>query len=367
MTNIQQSRENPKRLLGNTTSYFAKTVNQKVTRSDKEIAKLKYAYKKAKIERKKKIGKKICRISYCGTRTISKHAKEVQIIKGEKGSIYYQGMQRCGSVWFCPDCMYKIMKVRAEELYTQLQIYKAEGKKVLFVTYTLQHHQGDKLESLHSSLLSAFTFANSHRTFIEAKKKHPIEFLRALEVVYGVNGWHPHLHSLFVGDGKVLELVNLFVSLYRKYLLKNGFTVNEHTVMIDAWNGSLNDMTEYLFKGLIEKELTGGNLKSNKGKTFFDLIDEGNEIAVDEYIKVMKGKRQYHSSKNFFTIRIQSDAEILKDDKVQEILYTIPKDVYADIHNKGIALHLLNEYEYGGEKRVIKLLELYDCDTSFIT
>ena len=115
-------------------------------------------------------------------------------------------------------------------------------------------------------------------------------------------------------------------------------------------------------------EMVGGNLKkSSKGKNFFQLIDDNDIEAAKEYIKVMKGKRQYHHSKAFFNdIEVKSDAEILQDDRKVKTLISIPIGVYKDIVSKKIALHCLNEYEYGGQDRLIKLLELYDCEADII-
>jgi hypothetical protein len=117
--------------------------------------------------------------------------------------------------------------------------------------------------------------------------------------------------------------------------------------------------------------MMSGGLKKSKdnktGKTFFDLIDAGMDSEASEFIKVMKGKRQYHHSKKFFQdTRTKTDQEVLKDDKPAEILFTIPGETYDDIHSKGIALQLINEYEYGGVPGMVKFLELYDCDTDFI-
>lgn len=354
--------------LGNITSYFATQQNQASPKTEKELAQLKYDYKKTKIERKRKIGKLVERVSYCGTRCINKGAQYINAVQGEKGGIYYQNMQRCGSVWFCPDCMYKLMKTRADELYNQLKVYKEKGKTVLFTTFTLQHNKSDRLADLHKHLLSAFQFANSHRKWVVAKKTIPVEYLRALEVLNGSNGWHPHLHCLFIGDSGITETIKIFINLYKQELSRLGLLVNDHTVTVDKWNGTLDTMTDYLFKGMIEKEITGGNLtKSGKGKNFFELVDSAETLAVSEYIQVMKGKRQYHHSKAFFDdIEVKTEAEILKDDKVEKVLFTIPVKVYADINKKGIALHFLNEYEYGGYKRALKLLELYDCDADFM-
>lgn len=354
--------------LGKPTTYSPKPVNKGIQLTEPELAKLKYDYKKLNIERKKKIGRKVPRVSYCGTRCISKDAKFVNAVQGEKGGVYYQGMQRCGCIWFCPDCLYKLMKGRAEELYSQLGKYKEQKKTVLFVTFTLQHRQGERLADLHKTLLKAFDFANKSRKWIEAKKAAPVEYLRTLEVLLGSNGWHPHIHSVFVGDDNLIKIIDIFRDLYKQELSRLGLVVNSHTVVIEKWNGKIDDMTDYLFKGMLEEELTGGGLKkSGVGKTFFELIDLGNDKATTEYIEAMKGKRQYHHSKNFFAdITIKKDGDLLKDDKMQKVLFSMPVSIYADIHKKGIAIHLLNEFNYGGRERAERLLELYDCDTGFL-
>ena len=368
ITQINRKVENPDPL-GNSTSYSASRTDKGIQLTEKQLSKLKYDFKKLKVERKKAISKKVPRVGYCGTRLISKNTPFIEAVKGETGGIYYKAMQRCGSVHLCPDCMYKLMKERAEELYSQLKAYKDQSKSVLFVTFTLQHKYGDSLELLHKTLLDAFNFANSHGAWKKAKKDLPVEYLRALEVLHGVNGWHPHLHCVFVGDLEIAETINIFINLYKKYLVKCGLLVNEHTVVTEKWNGKLDSMTDYLFKGMLEQELTGGGLKkSGKGKTFFELIDEGNDQATDEYIRVMKGKRQYHHSRGFFNdVRVKTDEEIIKEETASETLFIMSRKQYSEIHYKGIAMHLLNEYEYGGVTRAIKLLELYDCDTVFLS
>jgi len=355
--------------LGNITNFSVNQRQQRVPLTEKESLKLKYDYKKAKIEQKKKIGKLVARVSYCGTRCICKDAIEIDAVKGEKGGIYYRGMQRCGLGWLCPDCTYKLMKTRAEEVYQQLKIYKEKGKLVLFGTFTIQHNKGERLVDVYEKLKDAYNYANSSNKWKEAKKKCPVEYLRALEVLYGSNGWHPHFHSLFVGDHEMINTIQVFISQFSKRLKdKYGLLVNSHTVTMKAWNGEIDTMTDYMFKGMIEKEITGGHLKTGKGKTFFQMIDEGVETkAIKEYITGTKGKQQYRPSENFFDdVEVKTDEEILQDDKVADTLFSIPVKVYADIHRKGIALHLLNEYDHGGKDRAIKLLELYDCDTGFL-
>lgn len=359
--------------LGNYTSYSAKPINQAVKSkkelSPSEVMDLKYGYRKEKIETNKKVGKKVKRVGDCGTKPILKGQQFIDAVLGESGNMYYQGVQRCGLVWFCMSCMFKLMKARADELYKQLQAYKKADKTVLFITFTLQHNVNDSLENLHKKLLGAFNYANSHRQWIQAKKSYGVEYLRVLEVLKSLtNGWHTHLHTIFIGSPEMLNAINVFIDLYKQNLSDQGLLVNENTVVVEKWNGKLDDMTDYLFKGMLEKELTGASMKTSKhGKTFFELVDDGNDSAVDEYIRVMKGKRQYHHSKGFFKdVRVMTDEQILKDDKIAKVAFSIPRKEYNDICRKGIALHLLNEFVYGGRDRAVKLLELYNCETSFL-
>jgi len=354
--------------LGNIASYSPPKRKKKSELTEKELNTLKYSIRKENYKVKEMSGKLVPRVSYCGQRTINKNSTFVNAVKGEKGSIYYENMQRCGSVWFCPICMFKLMKGRSEDLYEQLQSYKKKNKLILFVTFTIQHKKSDRLEYLHETLLGAFNFANKHGSWIKEKKKIPIEYLRTLEVLYGRNGWHPHLHSVFIGDEEIINSINVFINLYKKYLKSKNLVINEHTVVVDKWNGKLDDMTDYIFKGMMEKELHGGNLtKSGKGLNYFELLKNKYDVQAKEYVEVMKGKRQFHKSKNFFCDIVEkTEAEILTDDKVAEILFTIPVPTFADMIKKKIALHFLNEWQYGGNERAIRLMELYDCDYSFM-
>lgn len=344
-------------------------------------------FKKAKADRKDFIGEKIKSVGNCGITPIDKHRKYYNLVQGEKGGYYYEQFQRCGSIWFCEDCGYKLLQERSEKVYNQLKAYKDAGKTILFVTFTIQHNITDRLETLIRKLNGAFNYANKHRRWQEAKKRVPVEFLRVLEVLYGKNGWHPHGHPVFVGDPEIIDTIHIFIELYKKRLAKQGLLVNEHTVDIAKWNGDLESMSEYMFKGMLEKELLGGSFKKdNKGKTFFELVDgqvkrEKNRTEdqnaelqhkehriIDEYIRVMKSRKQWFKSDNFFApgVDIKSDEEVLKDDKVKEIIYTIPSVVMADIRSKRIARRLPYEHWYGGRDSVLKLLEMYDVNTDFI-
>jgi len=262
------------------------------------------------------------------------------------------------------------MKERGDELYQQLNFCSENSKTVLFVTFTLQHLKKDKLSDLLAKLQDAFNYANNHRKWKDLKKKLSIEYLRTLEVLSGKNGWHPHYHCIFIGDSEIENSINIFVDLYKSRLKKKyKLLVNEHTVVVDKWNGKLEMLQEYMFKDNIEKEMFGGQTKTGRGSNFFELIEANKTVECAEYIEEMKGKRQFHHSKKFFkNVAVKTDADILSDDKIDEIIFQIPIAIYKEMKEKHsqLVLHFINEYKYGGFQKAEDLLTLYDIDFAFM-
>ena len=354
--------------LGNYTSYSA--IPSSVELQEKEILELRFKSKKKSILLKKAIGKLNKRVGGCGIhRIIHTNTSPVLVIKGEKGGHYYSSMQRCGLIWLCPDCNYKITKARADELYLQLKADRERGETVLFITFTLQHKYTDKLDKLLEILHDAFNYANTHRQWKEIKEG--IEFLRTLEVTRGSNGFHPHYHCLFVGGTDIINKIKILVGLFESRLREIGLETNEHTTTTRLWNGDIDDMKDYMFKGLLEQELTSGGLKKGKkdSKTFFELVMDESTPAdvIREYMTAIKGKRQYHHSKGFFKdTRVKTDIEILHDDKALEIVCMIPFKTFKEMRQKGIAREFLPEIAYHGRAGARDLLTLYDIDDSFL-
>ena len=369
-TGIQQKEtNNPVNFpLGNITSYSA-TLD---TRAFQEINinEIKLISKRDSIKVKKVIGKYNKRVNRCGrVRIMRTDTSPVLVIKGEKGSYYYNAMQRCGLIWLCPDCNYKITKARAVELYEQLIIYKNRGCNVYFVTFTLQHKSNDELNKLIDLLQKIFNASMTNRQL--KKIREDIEYLRTLEITHGSNGFHPHYHCLFVGSKDTLKYINMLVDLFKSELNKNGLQTNEHTCIIELWNGNIDKMKDYLFKGLLERELTSGGLKKGRkgSKTFFELVMDENTPSgvIQEYITATKGKRQYHHSKGFFKdVRVKTDEEILKDDKASEVVCLIPYEIYQEMDYKEITLEFIPELQYKGIQGARDLLTLYDIDDSFL-
>ena len=111
------------------------------------------------------------------------------------------GLQMCKSVWLCPVCSSKISERRREELSGALRGWlespAGEIRRLLLVTLTLQHNRGDDLSEVFGALKKArrlLVSGKSAQAF--ASQYGAVGTIRSLELTYGENGWHPHLHIL---------------------------------------------------------------------------------------------------------------------------------------------------------------------------
>lgn len=129
---------------------------------------------------------------------------------------YYKNLMTCGSVWVCPVCAAKISERRRVELARVLGVRDllvvpaaGGGERMVTVpryhlamaTFTLSHKKGETLAAVLARLQSAYRRMWSGRWPQAWQKLHRVVgTLRALEVTYGENGWHPHIHLLLIRD-----------------------------------------------------------------------------------------------------------------------------------------------------------------------
>ena len=117
-----------------------------------------------------------------------------------KGAAHVEGVQRCASTWACPVCAPTIGETRAKEIDAAASAWIAAGGRIWFVTATLSHSHGDDLGSLLDMLQGAWS-----RVWRWGGGVSPPWYagmVRAVEVTYGANGWHPHIRAaVFIEPG----------------------------------------------------------------------------------------------------------------------------------------------------------------------
>lgn len=166
------------------------------------------------------------RVRYCGTHSRRDGGgvavKVSQVEGGRRAGL--ANLQRCGSTWACPVCSHKIAASRAADLGAAVAGWHDRGGRIIFATFTMRHHMGQRLADLFDGVSSAWgrvtagrawetdqeTYGSPMtRTVTRGKRagqvvvEPRIGFARVIETTDGKNGWHVHVHSLLFVRGDI--------------------------------------------------------------------------------------------------------------------------------------------------------------------
>jgi hypothetical protein len=158
------------------------------------------------------------------------------------GVAHYRGLASCGSIWACPVCSAKIRNARALEIAEAAGNWHRAGNTVLMVTFTAPHDLGMSLGVLLPVIARSFSSVIAGRPWIRLKARVPIAgTIRSVEVTYGPNGWHPHLHVLVFIEGQAdagqLAALGIHVrAKWRTFITRAGYRPPSdlHGVKIDV-------------------------------------------------------------------------------------------------------------------------------------
>ena len=122
------------------------------------------------------------------------------------GKSSYEGLQSCKRI-SCPHCA-EIKALKDKQILEAIKACHAKaGGGVIMVTLTNSHHKGMKLEELISGqqiAINKFNKALSKMHFWE-EFGGKLGAVRAWEILYGSNGWHPHFHLLIYLSEDITE------------------------------------------------------------------------------------------------------------------------------------------------------------------
>lgn len=186
----------------------------------------------------------------------------------------FGGLQTCKSIHVCALCGTKIALRRAEEIETAVTRWADRGGALVFATFTVQHDRQDGLAALAGAMNEAYRKLHSGRpwrTFVETYQIAGA--ITAREYTHGVNGWHPHLHTLWftrklVERRKLREMEGWAQSAWKPALSRFGRTCElRYGVQLRIGNPAI---AEYLTKvgrsWTIGDELANANRKRGRGK-----------------------------------------------------------------------------------------------------
>lgn len=118
-----------------------------------------------------------------------------------KSGAHFGGLQHCHSVWSCADCSATIRNRRAADIDQLLTKHFARGGVVFFLTLTLPHTVNDSLRESLGTLHETYERSMSGKMGQKYRDIFGVVgSVKATEITYGRNGWHPHLHVLVLAE-----------------------------------------------------------------------------------------------------------------------------------------------------------------------
>jgi hypothetical protein len=140
------------------------------------------------------------RLALCGV-ALRYGASGVVVRRLPNGRAGYSGLYRCGDFWRCPSCRCTLGIRRARQIESALRQHVDAGGSALLATYTVPHTRDEALPVVLDRLSGTWR-RYAMGVWRDVVGRFYVGNIRALEVVHGVNGWHPHYHVLvFVSPG----------------------------------------------------------------------------------------------------------------------------------------------------------------------
>ena len=297
-------------------------------------------------------------------------------------SAFYANLQACSSVWACPVCASKITERRRVELAQGVSNFNG---KILLMTLTLQHKSNESLEIIVTSLMKAYSkiFCKGENYTKIINQFGIVGTIRTLEITYGDNGFHPHLHILLFSNSNQIDYKALHKRLYEKWehsLQSIGRYTNKKAFNLQFSNEAIaNYVTKWgeidsNNNWSISHEMTKNPVKvaTNGGYTPFALLESsqnGNEIngkLFQEYFRYMKGKQQLRYSKGLkelLGLLDKSDEEICNEKIEQSYLFMIlSREQWKQILGNDIRAELLQQVANGDIQDVVTYLSQFGIE-----
>lgn len=326
------------------------------------------------------------RVKKCLRNRISK-CEPVQVMYNPKREkAHYSNLQRCAWVWGCPVCAQVISEKRKVEVKTAIDKHLATGGGVYLCTLTIPHYQGDNLKSMLDALSVATKrlFNGTRRSKAVWGALGKVGHIKALEVTYGANGWHPHFHIIIFTE-KVLPVgtsLTELVECWRNACKLAGLNIPSHLHGLDWRNAEY--ASQYVNKWGIEHEVTKSHLKQGRfeSKTPWDMlkdsmldipeIAERNGKLFCEFALSFKGRKQLVWSrglKSKYGIDEKTDDELAEEtENISQEAINLEEMIWSLIKRYNCRADLLHcvehDKKHGTEtaKKLIMTLAGFEVD-----
>lgn len=268
--------------------------------------------------------------------------QQIQVLKGgTTNRAFYHGLQVCAMPWTCPVCASKISERRRHEVARAIEQAKTLGLLVRLVTMTVPHGLGDDVGQIVDRMTNAWSKLWIGKAGVQLRNNLGLfGHIRALEVTYGDNGFHPHFHALMFYHPQQTNNENWqkLPARWQTVALRSGLP--EPSLDRGCQIDDGDKAAQYVAKGVwgLESEVTKGHVKKGKrgSRTPFDLLREymkGNKQSGAiwrAYALAFEGRRQLYWSnglKKLLAIADLTDSEIAnKPDDEKSILLAVVTD-----------------------------------------
>jgi hypothetical protein len=207
---------------------------------------------------------------------------EVVLYADESGGhrVGFGGLRTCDSPWACPVCSPSLAERRGEALARTLEQFHEAGFRIVHVVLTVRHTRGEALSDVFGALADAWRYMGKDRAF--RPYWEGLGYARAVEITFGKNGWHPHIHLALVvpPERDVYELEEALWEAWSGAVLEVGWAPSDRNAYFYDIVETATDIAEvarYVAKTTnswgIGAEITGGpRKKSTEGLTPLQLL-----------------------------------------------------------------------------------------------
>lgn len=262
-------------------------------------------------------------VKYCG-KTFIKGIPDITVKQSGK-TRYFHGVIRCGSVWICPVCSFRLQKRRQGEISSYIEEQEEMKRNMFFLTLTVRHYKKDTLDTVFKKVKNAWNKLGK-------SKKHKrlfrsLEYIATIEITFTFdkNGWHPHYHILLT------ETVNEDISEMIKEFINDWCIETESTKENQIFKKvSSISLGDYIAKWDIASELSQ-SIRKTQSVTYWKMLKEPDKYKkqISEYAATTKGKRTLQKSKG---IKLKTDKEIFEEEgKSDNDLLEIDRETYKTV------------------------------------
>lgn len=111
------------------------------------------------------------------------------------------GIHSCRSAWLCPVCWRTRRTQERGEIEYACEMWTGGGGGIVSTAITVPHHLGEPLVDVWSRVDAWSLALRSGQARVAMRRDFGVErIIRAVEMTYGANGWHPHEHWLLFAN-----------------------------------------------------------------------------------------------------------------------------------------------------------------------